>query len=276
MTEIEIAELITEKRNPESINFSELDTLSAVKLMNNQDESVAAAVRKTIPEIGQAIDALSERMSRGGRLIYVGAGSSGRYAQIDALECGPTFAMPNDRVFALLAGGQDAFDQSIEDAEDQGSSVEQELHALELAPEDCVVAVAASGRTPYAVSALNYANKVGSLTIAIANNPNSQIGQIAQIAIEVITGPEVLTGSTRLKAGTAQKMVMNILTTVTMSKLGKVRQNLMVDLVANNSKLRDRGVRIIVELTGVSAEVAQKELELANGHVKTALEHIAP
>lgn len=229
------------------------------------------AIAEALPKIEAAVELLVEAWQAGGCWIYVGAGTSGRIAALDAAECPPTFGVSPDRVQALLAGGDEAVIQAIEGAEDDRSAAVRDLEALDLTPTDAVVGLAASGRTPYVVSAIQHAVQVGCATVGICNNPGSELSKVSQVAIELVTGPEVLTGSTRLKAGTSQKLVLNMLSTAAFTRLGKVYENYMVDVQATNEKLKGRSHRIVCETTGVSEEAAEELLREANGSVKLAI-----
>ena len=264
------------KLNTETIDprYSQIDFLSTselLKLMNENDQGVSVAVAKVLPQIEQTILEITKRMSQGGRLIYVGAGTSGRLGVLDASECIPTFSIPDGVVIGLIAGGDAALRKGIEGAEDVKESSVQELKNLNLSNLDTVVGIAASGRTPYAIGAMEYAQSIGALSIALTCNPSSEMSKYADIAIEVDTGPEVLAGSTRMKAGTAQKLVLNMISTVTMINLGKTFGNLMVDLQVSNIKLRDRAIRIIQAATQADARAAEEALVAANNEVKVAI-----
>lgn len=262
---------ITEQRNPGSQRLDELSVDSIVHLMNDQDRRVPEAIAEALPQIEAAVEVLVETWRSGGRWIYVGAGTSGRIAALDAAECPPTFGVSPDRVKAMFAGGEDAATKAIEGAEDDRNAAVQDLKALEVGPKDAVIGLAASGRTPYVVEAVRYASAVGCATVGICNNPDSELSQAAKIGIEIVTGPEVLTGSTRLKAGTSQKLVLNMLSTAAFTRLGKVYENFMVDVQATNEKLRGRARRIVCEATGVAEERAGELLGDADGSVKLAI-----
>jgi N-acetylmuramic acid 6-phosphate etherase len=263
--------LTTEARNPASRDLDRLSTLEFVRLMNAEDSAAVAAVGRAGEAIARAIDAAASRLARGGRLIYAGAGTSGRLGLLDAVECAPTFNVPDGRVIGLIAGGERAFVKAVEGAEDSAELGAADLAALGLNTADVVVGIAASGRTPYAIGALRHARTCGALTIALACNAGSAIAALADHALEVVTGPEVLTGSTRLKAGTAQKLVLNLLSTGVMVRLGKTYGNLMVDVQATNAKLLARSRRIVAQATGLDAGAAARALEAAAGEVKTAI-----
>ncbi|HEJ7914433.1 TPA: N-acetylmuramic acid 6-phosphate etherase [Serratia marcescens] len=253
--------LVSETRNPATMGLDEMSTLDMVRCFNQEDRKVPEAIEKVLPAIAQAVDLAAAALKAGGRLIYLGAGTSGRLGVLDASECPPTFGVPHGVVVGLIAGGPGALLKAVEGAEDDEALGEADLRALNLTAVDMVVGLAASGRTPYVIGALRYARGLGCPTAAISCNPDSPIVHEAQVAISPVVGPEALTGSTRLKSGTAQKLVLNMLSTGAMVKLGKVYQNLMVDVKATNVKLVDRACRIVVEATG--AERAQAEAALA-------------
>ncbi|RZA49322.1 N-acetylmuramic acid 6-phosphate etherase [Serratia marcescens] len=253
--------LVSETRNPATMGLDEMSTLDMVRCFNQEDRKVPEAIEKVLPAIAQAVDLAAAALKAGGRLIYLGAGTSGRLGVLDASECPPTFGVPHGVVVGLIAGGPGALLKAVEGAEDDEALGEADLRALNLTAVDMVVGLAASGRTPYVIGALRYARGLGCPTAAISCNPDSPIVHEAQVAISPVVGPEALTGSTRLKSGTAQKLVLNMLSTGAMVKLGKVYQNLMVDVKATNVKLVDRACRIVMEATG--AERAQAEAALA-------------
>ena len=263
--------LTTEKRNGNTYHLDELSTFELLEAMNKEDAKVADAVKKAIPQIAEAVDSITNARLSGGRLIYIGAGTSGRIGLLDAVECPPTFGVSPDEVVGIIAGGEKAFIKAVEGAEDDFDLGILDLKAIELTKKDVVVGIAASGRTPYVIGGLTYANEIGAKTVAIACNQNSEIGEVANIAIEVDNGPELLTGSTRLKSGTAQKLICNMLSTAAMVKTGKVFGNLMVDLQLTNEKLVERGKRIIMEATGCDKELAEQKLNESDGKVKLAI-----
>ncbi|MFJ9741828.1 N-acetylmuramic acid 6-phosphate etherase [Streptomyces sp. NPDC101166] len=263
--------LTTEAFRPELAEIDRLPTLDIARLMNGEDAAVPAAVAARLPEIAAAVDAISERMARGGRLVHAGAGTAGRLGVLDASECPPTFATAPGQVVGLIAGGPKAMTRSVEGAEDSRELAETDLAALALTPEDTVVGISASGRTPYAVAAVEYARSLGALTVGLACNPGSALAAAAEHGIEVVVGPELLTGSTRLKAGTAQKLVLNMLSTITMIRLGKTYGNLMVDVRASNEKLRARSRRIVALATGAADEEIEAALTATGGEVKHAI-----
>ena len=260
----------TEQRNPNSMHLDEMSVEEIAKLMNEEDWGVPEAIQRAIPEITELIEAVIRAFKNEGRLIYIGAGTSGRLGILDAVECVPTFGTSPEKVVGLIAGGEQAIKDAVEGAEDSKELAIEDLKKLRLTKNDIVVGIAASGRTPYVIGGLNYAKEIGAKTGSLSNNENTKISEIADYPIEVITGPEVLAGSTRLKAGTAQKIVLNMITTISMVKIGKAYENLMVDVLATNEKLVDRAKRIIVEATGVDYEEAEKVFDEA-GSVKLAI-----
>ncbi|CAL9524156.1 N-acetylmuramic acid 6-phosphate etherase [Streptomyces sp. Tu 3180] len=267
----ELETLTTEAFRPELADVDRLPTLDIARLMNGEDATVAGAVAERLPEIAAAIDAVADRMARGGRLVYAGAGTAGRLGVLDASECPPTFNTDPSRVVGLIAGGPDALVTSVEGAEDSRELAESDLAALAPTADDTVVGVSASGRTPYAVGAVAYARARGALTVGLACNPGSALAAAAEHGIEVVVGPELLTGSTRLKAGTAQKLVLNMISTITMIRLGKTYGNLMVDVRASNDKLRARSHRIVAQVTGAEDADVQRALAATDGEVKQAI-----
>ena len=271
MTQLDLSSLATESRNPRSADLDAMSTLDLVRAMNDEDRTVAEAVEAALPRIAEAVDAISAQLRKGGRLIHVGAGSSGRLGVLDAAECPPTFSVEPEMVQGLIAGGPIAMLQAVEGAEDDPLLAQQDLERLDLTAKDVVVGIAASGRTPYVLGALRYAATQDALTIALTCNPDSKLSAAAEIAIEVVTGPEVITGSTRLKAGTATKMVLNMLSTGAFVRLNKTYGNLMVDLMASNDKLRARSVHIISSVAGCDQETAARALGECDGEVKTAI-----
>ena len=266
-----IGSLMTEQINPRSLHIDTMDSESIVRLMNEEDAVVATAMKEALPQIAQAVDMIVAQMKKGGRLIYVGAGTSGRLGMLDAAECPPTFGVSPDQVTFLLAGGADAFLKGIEDAEDDEEAARVDMQRLNLSKEDCVVAISASGRTPYSIAALKEANVAQVPCIAISCNKPAEMSQFANVAIEVNCGPEVLVGSTRLKAGTAQKMILNMLSTASMVRLGKAYQNLMVDMLPLNTKLKERAKYMVMTATGVTYEQAEAALKKTDWQVKTAI-----
>lgn len=268
---IELGKMETEKQNPRTMNLDELSIKEALMIMNNEDKKVAEAIGEVIPDIEQAVQVIIGQLNKGGRLIYVGAGTSGRLGVLDAAECPPTFGTPKEQVIGLIAGGERAFTQAIEGSEDSQAMGKTDLENISLSPDDVVVGLAASGRTPYVIGALQYAKANGTPTIAVACNKNSPIGLEADIAIEAVPGPEVLTGSTRLKAGSAQKMILNMLSTLSMIGIGKVYQNLMVDVQPTNEKLVTRAENIVMKATDADRETAREKLQESGGKVKVAI-----
>ncbi len=262
---------VTEQRNPATGEIDQLPTLAILRLMNREDAGVAGAVGQSLEPIARAVDAVVERLSRGGRLIYMGAGTSGRLAVLDASECPPTFGVPPEMVQALIAGGERALRRAAEGAEDDREAGRADLAQLGAGALDAVVGIAASGATPYVLGAMAEARQRGAVTIGLSNNPDSPLSQAVDMPIVVVTGPEVITGSTRLKAGTAQKMVLNMISTAAMIRLGKTYGNLMVDLQATNDKLRRRAQWLVAEATGVSPDEAGRLLGACGGEVKTAI-----
>ncbi|WP_030954319.1 N-acetylmuramic acid 6-phosphate etherase [Streptomyces sp. NRRL S-481] len=267
----ELESLTTEAFRPELADIDRLPTLDIARLMNGEDATVAGAVAARLPQIAAAIDAVADRMARGGRLVYAGAGTAGRLGVLDASECPPTFNTAPSRVVGLIAGGPDAMVTSVEGAEDSRELARADLEPLGLTPDDTVVGISASGRTPYAVGAVEYARTRGSLTLGLACNAGSPLAAAAEHGLEIIVGPELLTGSTRLKAGTAQKLVLNMLSTITMIRLGKTYGNLMVDVRASNDKLRARSHRIVALATGADDKEIEDALTTTGGEVKNAI-----
>ncbi|OSZ83649.1 N-acetylmuramic acid 6-phosphate etherase [Yersinia pestis] len=263
--------LISESRNPATMELDKLSTLAMLTCINDEDRKVPDAIRLVLPAVAQAVGLAADALKQGGRLIYLGAGTSGRLGVLDASECPPTFGVPHGMVIGLIAGGPGALLKAVEGAEDDIALGMRDLQDLQLTATDMVVGLAASGRTPYVIGALRYARELGCPTAAISCNPDSPIAQEAQVAISPVVGPEALTGSTRMKSGTAQKLVLNMLSTGAMVKLGKVYQNLMVDVKATNVKLVDRACRIVVEATGVSRAEAEHALRQTDFEVKPAI-----
>jgi len=255
----------TEQRNAASRNLDRMTSMEMVRLMNREDRTVAVAVGRELPAISRAVDAIVSGVRKGGRLIYVGAGSSGRMGVLDAAECPPTFGTSPKMVQALIAGGRRAITKAVEGAEDSERNGERDLRAKKLTRRDVVVGIAASGTTPYVVGALKYARRRGATTVAVTSNLRMPVGRLAKIVIAPEVGPEVLTGSTRLKAGTSQKMVLNMLSTAVMARLGHVYENLMIDMMLTNEKLAERALRILAEASGKSVSAAEQALR-AGGH----------
>ncbi|MFM2479353.1 N-acetylmuramic acid 6-phosphate etherase [Celerinatantimonas sp. MCCC 1A17872] len=267
----ELATLTSEQQNPVSKQLDELDSLAIVTLMNQQDAQVSTAIADILPQVAKAVDLITQSFQQNGRLIYVGAGTSGRLGVLDASECPPTFGVSDQQVIGLIAGGKEAMFKAQEGAEDSPTLAKEELEALKLSANDTLVGIAASGRTPYVIGALEYGNAIGSTTIAISCNRDSPIAQEAQLALTPVVGPEVLAGSTRLKSGTAQKLILNMLSTAAMVRMGKCYENYMVDLKASNLKLKARSLRILMQLTDCTQLEAESLLKAANGQLKTAI-----
>ena len=270
-TIVDFKTMLTESRNPKTDNIDKVSTLEIVRMMNEEDKLVPDAVAVELPKIAIAIDKIAERMHLGGRLIYVGAGTSGRLGILDAAECPPTFNTKPDQVIALIAGGKDAIYHAVEGAEDKLNICSRELERLDLSERDSVVGIAASGRTPYVLDGLYTARGIGALTVSISCNQPSIMEQFADISITPIVGPEVITGSTRLKAGTAQKLVLNMISTGVMIRLGKTYGNLMADMQSTNYKLKERAVNLVSIACKISEGEAEQILELSNGDVKIAI-----
>ncbi|MCG0275711.1 MAG: N-acetylmuramic acid 6-phosphate etherase [Thermosediminibacteraceae bacterium] len=268
---MELTKLITEQRNPYTEDIDLLDTVSMLKKMNDEDKKVAFAVEKEIPKIAQAVDEIAERMKKGGRLFYIGAGTSGRIGILDASECPPTFGVDPELVQGIIAGGDAAIKRAVEGAEDDDFMGRKDLEARNLSHKDAVVGLTASGRTPYVLGGLKYAREIGALTVGICCNPDSLIKDYVDILIAPVVGPEVILGSTRLKAGTAQKMVLNMISTGTMIKLGKVYSNLMVDLQPTNEKLKNRARRMLKIATKASDDVIESTLKETGFDVKASI-----
>ncbi|MBS3847646.1 MULTISPECIES: N-acetylmuramic acid 6-phosphate etherase [Devosia] len=267
----ELGHLVSESRNSDTMQIDLMSSRQILDAMNAQDRGVPAAVEKVLPETAIAVDRIVEAFKAGGRLIYMGAGTSGRLGVLDASECPPTFGVPQGMVVGLIAGGDRALRFPIEGAEDSPDEGRQDLQRVNLTDKDVVVGIAVSGRTPYVIGGLNYASQVGATTVALSCNPDSAIARLADIAISPVVGPEAVTGSTRLKSGTAQKLILNMLTTASMIRMGKTYQNLMVDLSVSNQKLAARATRILVEATGCTPDQAEHYLELSEYNVKLAI-----
>lgn len=266
-----LANLVSEDRNPNTMDIDQLSALDIVKKINSEDKCVPLAIEKVLPEIAHAVEKIVVTFKLGGRLIYMGAGTSGRLGILDASECPPTFGVPNTMVVGLIAGGPTAIQSAVEGAEDDPIAGANDLKNIQLSKNDILVGIAVSGRTPYVIGGLNYAKQLGVTTIALSCNPVSEIAAIADIAISPIVGPEVLTGSTRLKSGTAQKLVLNMLSTASMILIGKSYQNLMVDVKATNEKLIARATRIVMQATHCSSDEATAALVRTNYEVKLAI-----
>jgi N-acetylmuramic acid 6-phosphate etherase len=263
--------MLTEKPNPRSANIDQLTTLEMLQVISDEDATVAMAVRRTLPAIAQAVDTITEHLRQGGRLFYVGAGTSGRLGVLDAVECVPTFSTPPEMVQGILAGGDAALTRPAEGAEDDHDAGYRKMIELGVSARDVVVGIAASGRTPYVIGALRAANEHGAVTVAIVCNEPAPMLDLAHIPIAAVVGPEIIAGSTRLKSGTAQKMILNMLSTASMIRLGKVYGNLMVDVKVTNQKLAQRAQRIVSQVTGVSDDDAAHLLEQTHNEVKPAI-----
>ncbi|TDF95561.1 N-acetylmuramic acid 6-phosphate etherase [Paenibacillus piri] len=261
---------VTEQRNEKTANLDKLSVLEIIEVMNAEDQTVAVAVRQALPQIESAISGIVERMKLGGRLFYIGAGTSGRLGILDASECPPTFGVNRELVTGIIAGGEAAIMTAIENAEDDADAGAGDIEAV-ITAADVVVGIAASGNTPYVIGAIRRAREIGALTVSVSCNSGARLSEAAQYAIEVPVGPEIVTGSTRLKAGTATKMVLNMITTTAMIKLGKVYGNLMVNVQATNLKLRDRVVRIVQDATGADEAAAAAHVEQAEGDARLAI-----
>ena len=266
-----LSTLITEQRNPNSMHVDSLSALEIVQLMNQEDKQVPLAIEKCLPQIAQAVERIVSAFQQGGRLVYIGAGTSGRLGVLDASECPPTFGVSPEMVKGIIAGGERALRHPIEGAEDSKEQAVVDLQTIQFSSKDVLVGIAASGRTPYVIGALKYAKRLGSVTVSIASNPNSAMANIVDIAIDTVVGPEVLTGSSRLKSGTAQKLVLNMLTTASMILMGKCYQNLMVDVQASNEKLKARAIRIVMQATDCDKALAEETLKQADQNVKLAI-----
>ena len=263
--------MLSEQRNPNTLHIDALSSLEIVTLLNHEDKQVAFAVEKALPQIAQAVEHIVAAFQSGGRLVYMGAGTSGRLGVLDASECPPTFGVPSSMVVGLIAGGETALRNAVEGAEDNCEAGEQDLRHIHFSRKDVLVGIAASGRTPYVIGGLTYAKQLGATTVSLVSNPNAVMSEIADIAITTAVGPEALTGSSRLKSGTAQKMVLNMLTTAAMIRLGKCYQNLMVDVQATNQKLKARAIRIVMQATECDQLTAEQTLHTTNGNAKLAI-----
>ena len=268
------ANLTTEKRNSASANIDKVSTLEMLKIINDEDKKIAVAVEKTLPQIALAVDLIAKKISSGGRLFYIGAGTSGRLGVLDASECPPTFGVNSEMVQGIIAGGNYALTNAVEGAEDDKNLAVENLREKNFSVADILVGIAASGRTPYVIAAVECAKKIGAATLGVSCVENSALAEIVDIAITPVTGAEVITGSTRMKAGTATKMVLNMLTTGAMIRLGKVYGNLMVDVHATNEKLRDRAKRIVIAATGCDEVTAVDALKKFEGRAKLAIDFL--
>ena len=267
----ELDQLVSEARNPATLQIDLMSPAEILGVINTEDSRVAEAVKHELPQIALAVDRIVAAFQAGARLIYMGAGTSGRLGVLDASECPPTFGVPEGMVVGLIAGGDRALRYPIEGAEDDRNGGRRDLENIGLTAKDVVVGIAVSGRTPYVIGALEFAKSIGATTVALSCNPRSTIAQLADIAISPVVGPEALTGSTRLKSGTAQKMVLNMLTTASMIRIGKTYQNLMVDVTASNEKLLARAVRIVTQATDCTPQQAEAALALTGNDVKLAI-----
>ncbi len=267
----ELQNLVSEERNPRSMGIDKMATRDIIELINSEDRLVPEAVGKVLPQVARAVDTIVTAFNAGARLVYIGAGTSGRLGVLDASECPPTFGVPYDMVVGIIAGGPGALLRASEGAEDRDDVGAADLRAINLTKHDVVVGIAVSGRTPYVIGALNYAKSIGAMAVGLTCNPDSTIAQMADISIAPVVGPEVVTGSTRLKSGTAQKLVLNMLTTASMVRIGKTYQNLMVDLHASNEKLVARAVRIVMQATECNPEAAEDALQRTGNDVKLAI-----
>ncbi|WP_433587351.1 N-acetylmuramic acid 6-phosphate etherase [Providencia alcalifaciens] len=268
---IDLSKMVTESRNEASTHIDQLSTLEMLQVINNEDKKVPLAVEKTLPQIAQLVDKVADAFQRGGRLIYSGAGTSGRLGILDASECPPTYGTPHEQVIGLIAGGHQAIFRAVENAEDKPELGEQDLKNINFNQNDVLVGIAASGRTPYVLGAMKYARALGATVAAISCNPDSPVSQAADIAITPIVGAEVVTGSSRMKAGTAQKLILNMITTGAMIRIGKVFGNLMVDVEATNAKLIERQTKIVMEATECDRQTAESALQQCDRHCKTAI-----
>ncbi|MEZ6934734.1 N-acetylmuramic acid 6-phosphate etherase [Aeromonas sp. S19(2024)] len=268
---IDLSSMITETRNPASVEIDQLSTLEMLRVINQEDQQVALAVGQLLPEIARAVDAIAAAFGKGGRLVYIGAGTSGRLGILDASECPPTYGVSAEQVIGLIAGGYKAILQAVENAEDDAELGAQDLKNIQFCANDVLVGIAASGRTPYVLGAMAHASAVGATVCSISCNPSSPLARAADISMVAVVGPEIVTGSSRMKAGTAQKLILNMLSTGAMIRTGKVYGNLMVDVEATNAKLVERQKRIVMEATDCERAVAERALAQADNHCKTAI-----
>ncbi len=268
---IDLSSMITETRNPASVEIDQLPTLEMLRVINQEDQQVALAVSQLLPEITRAVDAIAAAFGKGGRLVYIGAGTSGRLGILDASECPPTYGVSAEQVVGLIAGGHKAILQAVENAEDDAELGAQDLKNIQFCANDVLVGIAASGRTPYVLGAMAHASAVGATVCSISCNPGSPLAQAADISMVAVVGPEIVTGSSRMKAGTAQKLILNMLSTGAMIRTGKVYGNLMVDVEATNAKLVERQKRIVMEATDCERTTAERALAEADNHCKTAI-----
>ena len=268
---IDLSSMITETRNPASVEIDQLPTLEMLRVINQEDQQVALAVSQLLPEITRAVDAIAAAFGKGGRLVYIGAGTSGRLGILDASECPPTYGVSAEQVVGLIAGGHKAILQAVENAEDDAELGAQDLKNIQFCANDVLVGIAASGRTPYVLGAMAHASAVGATVCSISCNPGSPLARAADISMVAVVGPEIVTGSSRMKAGTAQKLILNMLSTGAMIRTGKVYGNLMVDVEATNAKLVERQKRIVMEATDCERTTAERALAEADNHCKTAI-----
>ncbi|MCX4031958.1 N-acetylmuramic acid 6-phosphate etherase [Aeromonas caviae] len=268
---IDLSSMITETRNPASVEIDQLSTLEMLRVINQEDQQVALVVGQLLPEIARAVDAIAAAFGKGGRLVYIGAGTSGRLGILDASECPPTYGVSAEQVIGLIAGGHKAILQAVENAEDDAELGAQDLKNIQFCANDVLVGIAASGRTPYVLGAMAHASAVGATVCSISCNPGSPLARAADISMVAVVGPEIVTGSSRMKAGTAQKLILNMLSTGAMIRTGKVYGNLMVDVEATNAKLVERQKRIVMEATDCDRTTAERALAEADNHCKTAI-----
>lgn len=268
---IDLSSMITETRNPASVEIDQLSTLEMLRVINQEDQQVALAVGQLLPEIARAVDAIAAAFGKGGRLVYIGADTSGRLGILDASECPPTYGVSAEQVIGLIAGGHKAILQAVENAEDDAELGARDLKNIQFCANDVLVGIAASGRTPYVLGAMAHASAVGATVCSISCNPGSPLARAADISMVAVVGPEIVTGSSRMKAGTAQKLILNMLSTGVMIRTGKVYGNLMVDVEATNAKLVERQKRIVMEATDCERAVAERALAQADNHCKTAI-----
>ena len=268
---IDLSKMVTESRNEASTHIDQLSTIEMLQVINNEDKKVPLAVEKTLPQIAELVDKVAAAFQQGGRLIYSGAGTSGRLGILEASECPPTYGTPHEQVIGLIAGGHQAIFRAVENAEDKPELGEQDLKNIDFNQKDILVGIAASGRTPYVLGAMKYARSLGATVASISCNPDSPVSQAADIAITPIVGAEIVTGSSRMKAGTAQKLILNMITTGAMIRIGKVFGNLMVDVEATNAKLIERQTKIVMEATECDRQSAESALQQCDRHCKTAI-----
>jgi len=268
---IDLKKLTTEQRHPDTYDLDTMTPLEIITLMNREDQHVLEAVKHELPKIAQVIEWCTHALKNQGRIIYLGAGTSGRLGLLDAAECPPTFGVDHNTVVGLLAGGAEAFVKAIEGAEDSVTLAQEEMQAIHVNKKDVIIGIAASGRTPYVIHGLKYAHTLGCKTVSISNNAHSEMAEVADLAIELVVGPEILTGSTRLKSGTSQKLVLNMISTASMIGVGKVYQNLMVDVMQTNEKLVSRAEKIVMEATGCTFDLAHQTLEQSFRNIKIAI-----